>query len=118
VNAAPDGVAPVRRQCNVSKDYLPEKVRPRLIALAQELEVLGFERHQAVSGDFGGAPLFDALIGRDFLQRYMLVVDYPRQRFELHPAARAPNLCGKPTATILPNTDGMMLSTVQTDHVQ
>lgn len=78
-------------------------------------DILGFERHQAASGDFGGPPLFDALIGRDFLQRYTVVVDYPRQRIELHPAARALKVCGQSIATILPTSNGFMFSVVQTD---
>lgn len=78
--------------------------------------ILGFERHEAASGDFGGPPLFDALIGRDFLQRYAVVVDYPRQRFELHPAAQAPKVCGQPTAKIQPTGNGFMFSAIQTDN--
>jgi hypothetical protein len=77
--------------------------------------ILGFERRQAASGDFGGPPLFEALIGRGFLERYTVVVDYPHQRFELYPASRAREVCGPVTATILPNADGFMFSTIQTD---
>jgi hypothetical protein len=77
--------------------------------------VQGFERHQAASGNFGGPPLFDALIGRDFLQRYALVVDYPQGRFELHPASSGRSVCGPPATSITPNTDGFMFSVVETD---
>ncbi len=78
--------------------------------------ILGYERHQAATGDFGGPPLFDALIGRDFLQRYTLVVDYPHQRFELHPAVDSLAVCRPPTAMILPTSNGFMFSGVQTDN--
>jgi hypothetical protein len=77
--------------------------------------VLGFERREAAGGDFGGPPLFDAVIGRDFLERYVVVVDYVQHRFELHPASRGRAVCGPPTSAITPNADGIMFSAIETD---
>jgi hypothetical protein len=77
--------------------------------------ILGFERPQAANGDSGGPPPFDATLGRGFLERYTVVVDYPHQRFELYPASRAPEVCGAATATMLPIEDGFMFSSIQTD---
>src|SRR5882757_2998945 len=77
--------------------------------------ILGHERPQAANSNSGGPPPFDASIGRGFLERYTVVVDYPHQRFELYPAARAREVCGAPTAMMLPIEDGFMFSSIQTD---
>lgn len=77
--------------------------------------VLGHERPQGSKGDIDHRPPFDATLGRGFLERYTVVVDYPHQRFELYPAARARKLCGAATAAILPTEDGFMFSSIQTD---
>jgi hypothetical protein len=77
--------------------------------------VRGYERLQAASGGFGGAA-FDALIGRDFLKQFTVVVDYPRRRFELHDPAVGASVCGRPTAKLTQNVDGFFASTVETDH--
>lgn len=78
--------------------------------------ILGHERPQAAKGDIDRRPPFDATIGRGFLERYTVVVDYPRQRFELYPASRARKVCGAATAPILPTQDGFMFSSIQTDN--
>lgn len=78
-------------------------------------DLAGFEIRQAPGGDLGGPPPFDAVIGRDFLAHYTVVVDYPRRRFELYPASRARAVCGPATATMLPSQDGIMFSTFRTD---
>ena len=77
--------------------------------------VKGYERLQAASGNFGGAP-FDALIGRDFLTLYTVVVDYPQKRFELHDRWDGRNVCGIPTAAMRDNAVGLWLTEVVTDH--
>jgi len=78
-------------------------------------DLTGFEIREAPGGDLGGPPPFDAVIGRDFLAHYTVVVDYPRRRFELYPAARARAVCGPATTTMLPSQAGIMFSTVRTD---
>jgi hypothetical protein len=77
--------------------------------------ILGHERPQAANGDIDRRPPFDATIGRGFLQRYTVVVDYPHQRFSLYPASRARKVCGAATAAILPTNDGFTFSSIQTD---
>jgi predicted aspartyl protease len=72
--------------------------------------ILGYERPQAANGDRG-----EASIGRGFLERYTVVVDYPHQRFELYAASRAREVCGAATAVMLPIEDGFMFSSIQTD---
>ena len=78
--------------------------------------VLGHERPQAAKGDIDRRPRFDATLGRGFLERYTVVVDYPHQRVKLYPAARARKVCGAATAAILPTQDGFMFSSIQTDN--
>jgi hypothetical protein len=79
-------------------------------------DVPGFERKQATSGDFGGPAPFDAVIGRDFLVNYTVVVDYPDRRFELYSPDAGPQICGSPTATMKTTSDGLWTSEVTTDH--
>jgi Aspartyl protease len=78
--------------------------------------ILGHERPQAANGDIDRRPPFDATLGRGFLERYTVVVDYPHQRFKLYPALRARKVCGAATAAILPTQDGFMFSSIQTDN--
>jgi hypothetical protein len=78
--------------------------------------ILGHERPQAAKGDIDRRPPFDATLGRGFLERYTVVVDYPHQRFELYPASRARKVCRAATAAILPTQDGFMFSSIQTDN--
>jgi hypothetical protein len=78
--------------------------------------ILGHERPQAAKGDIDRRPPFDATLGRGFLERFTVVVDYPHQRFELYPASRARKVCGAATAAILPTQDGFMFSSIQTDN--
>lgn len=76
-------------------------------------DVPGFERHESSDAQFGRAP-FDVAIGREFLQSYRVVVDYPSHRIELHPAG--PSLpCGTITGTLQPHASGVMYSVLMTD---
>ena len=75
----------------------------------------GFEIREAAGGGLGASPEFDAVVGRDFLARYAVVIDYPRHWLELHPPAHARAVCGPPTTVMLPSQDGIMFSTVRTD---
>jgi hypothetical protein len=79
-------------------------------------DVRGYERRQAASGTFGGPPPFDAIIGREFLAPYTLVVDYPQRRIELHARDAGPRVCGKATVPFTTSPDGLWLSKVETDH--
>jgi hypothetical protein len=79
-------------------------------------DVPGYERKQAATGNFGGAVAFDAVIGREFLAPFTVVVDYPRSRIELHPLDAGPRVCGQPTARFATTREGMRTSAVETDH--
>lgn len=78
--------------------------------------VRGYERKQATSGVFGGTPPFDAIIGREFLAPYTVVVDYPQRRIELHPRDAGERVCGRATVPFKTSADGLWLSKVATDH--
>jgi hypothetical protein len=79
-------------------------------------DVPGFERKQAASGGFGGPAPFDAVLGRDFLVKYTVVVDYPNKRFELHPRNAGPTVCKAPTTSMKATPEGLWISAVTTDH--
>lgn len=80
-------------------------------------DVPGYERKQQSHGSFGGPALFDAVIGRDFLRQFaVVVVDYPNGRFELYEEADVTAVCGTRTAPLKFNPDGFWVSTVTTDH--
>jgi hypothetical protein len=79
-------------------------------------DVHGYERKQAASGTFGGPPPFDAIIGREFLAPYTVVVDYPRRRIELHSLDAGGRVCGQATVPFRTTPDGLWLSKVDTDH--
>lgn len=79
-------------------------------------DVRGYERRQAASGVFGGPPPFDAIIGREFLEPYTVVVDYPQRRIELHARHAGPRVCGEATVPFRTSPDGLWLSRVETDH--
>ena len=80
-------------------------------------DVPGYERKQRTDGSFGGVALFDALIGRDFLRQFaVVVVDYPNGRFELYAEADVIAVCGTRTAPLKFDPDGFWVSTVTTDH--
>ena len=76
-------------------------------------DVAGFERHESADAQFGRAP-FEVAIGREFLQRYRVIVDYPGHRIELHATGSHP-VCGEPTGTIEPHPSGLMYSILLTD---
>jgi Aspartyl protease len=75
----------------------------------------GYEIREEAGRELAATPEFDAIIGRDFLARYTVVVDYPRHWLELHPPEHARAVCGPPTIGMLPSEDGIMFSTVHTD---
>jgi hypothetical protein len=79
-------------------------------------KVRGYERKQAASGVFGGPPPFDAIIGREFLAPYTVVVDYPQRRIELHARDAGERVCGKGTVPFRTSAEGFWLSKVETDH--
>jgi hypothetical protein len=79
-------------------------------------DVPGFERLQALTGDFGDPAAFEAVLGRDFLSQFTVVVDYPRRKFELHPPDAGKRICGSPTAQLATTPEGFWASTVETDH--
>lgn len=80
-------------------------------------DVPGYERMQQSHGSFGGPALFDAVIGRDFLRQFaVVVVDYPNERLELYEEADVTAVCGTRTAPLKFNPDGFWVSTVTTDH--
>lgn len=79
-------------------------------------DVRGYERKQAASGVFGGPPPFDAIIGREFLAPFTVVVDYPQRRIELHAPEAGERVCGQGTVPFRTSSDGLWLSKVETDH--
>ena len=49
------------------------------------------------------------------MQRYTVIVDYPKHRIELHPAEPDPAHCGRPIAPIAASPSGLIYSIVRTD---
>lgn len=76
------------------------------------LSVDGFERRHG--GGHGDTP-YDVVIGNAFLERYTVVIDYPRQRLELHPPGRGSSVCGAPSAALTPTQNRIVFSSVRTD---
>ena len=80
-------------------------------------DVPGYERKQQTDGNFGGPTAFDALIGRDFLRQFaVVVIDYPNGQFELYEEASATDVCGTRLAPLKFDASGFWVSTVTTDH--
>jgi len=75
--------------------------------------VRGFERLEHDSGAFGGSP-FEVSIGRDFLQHFTVVIDYPKNRIELHRYRAAPGVCRGSAADLLQSAGGVHYSVVMT----
>ena len=76
------------------------------------LNVDGFERRHG--GSDGDTP-YDVVIGSRFLEQYTVIIDYPRQRLELHPPGRGATVCGAPSAALMPTQNRIVFSTVRTD---
>src|SRR5262249_30412677 len=76
------------------------------------LNVDGFERRHG--GGDGDVP-YDVVIGNLFLEHYTVVVDYPRQRLELHPSGHGAAVCGPPSGGLMPTVNHIVFSTVRTD---
>jgi hypothetical protein len=78
--------------------------------------VPGYERREAADGNFGGRAPYDAVVGRDLLERYTVVVDYPQRRLELHPREAGPRVCTGAHTTLFRLARGFWASEVVTDH--
>ena len=78
------------------------------------LNVDGLERRRG-GGDTHGPPPYDAVIGGEFLENYTVIIDYPRQRLELHRPGSGAAVCGPPLAAMMPARNGMTFTTVRTD---
>lgn len=76
-------------------------------------DVRGFVRLEHESGSFGGSP-FDVSIGRDFLQHFTVVIDYPKSRIELHRYRAAPGVCRGTAAGLLQSNGGVHYSVIAT----
>jgi len=77
-------------------------------------DVPGFERLESDDRVFGSAP-FDVAIGRDFLSRFTVIVDYPHRRIMLHEPTSKGAQCRGPAAALAPSSSGVMYSVMDTD---
>lgn len=75
--------------------------------------VRGFERLEHDSGAFGGSP-FEVSIGRDFLQHFTVVIDYPNNQIELHRYRAVPGVCRGSVADLRQSAGGIHYSVVTT----
>jgi hypothetical protein len=79
-------------------------------------DVPGYERLEAAGGPFGAGSGYDLVVGREFLEQFALVVDYPRGRIELRPPSDGTRGCGGAGTPLVRLRAGFWGSEVETDQ--
>jgi hypothetical protein len=79
-------------------------------------DVPGYERLEASGGPFGAGGGYDLVVGREFLERFALVVDYPHGRIELRPPSDGTRACGSAGTPLVRLRAGFWGSEVETDQ--